>query len=111
MSSRSGSARSPRTSKKHSTIEWGCSPSEGQILAVRRSTGCRDRVHHHMKELRASRDGALRALFVVDPRPQVILLVGGDKRGQWEAWYRWAIPTADDLYDRYLDELIEEGLI
>ena len=67
--------------------------------------------HHHMKELRASRDGALRVLFVFDPRRQVILLVGGDKSGQWEAWYRWAIPTADDLYDGYLDELSEEGLI
>ena len=64
-----------------------------------------------MKELRASRDGALRVLFVFDPRRQVILLVGGDKSGQWDAWYRWAIPTADDLYDGYLDELSEEGLI
>ena len=32
-----------------------------------------------------------------------------NKPGQHQ--YRWAIPTADDLYDRYLDELIEEGLI
>ena len=64
-----------------------------------------------MKELRASSDGALRALFMFDPRRQVILLLGGDKSGQWEQWYRWAIPTADDLYDVYLDELRAEGLL
>ena len=64
-----------------------------------------------MKELRASRDGALRVLFMFDPRRRAILLLGGDKSGQWEAWYQWAIPAADDLYDEYLDELRVEGLI
>ncbi len=64
-----------------------------------------------MKELRASEGGALRVLFAVDPRRQAILLLGGDKSGHWTEWYEWAIPTADDLYDEYLDELREEGLI
>jgi hypothetical protein len=27
------------------------------------------------------------------------------------AWYEWAVSLADDLYDRYLDELQQEGLI
>ena len=36
--------------------------------------------HHNMKELRASANGALRVLFMFDPRRQVILLLGGDKR-------------------------------
>jgi hypothetical protein len=67
--------------------------------------------HHHMKELRASSEGALRVLFMFDPRRQVILLLGGDKTGQWESWYRWAIPKADELYDEYLDELRAEGLM
>jgi hypothetical protein len=67
--------------------------------------------HHNMKELRASRGGALRVLFVFDPRRQVILLLGGDKTGEWNAWYDWAIPAADDLYDVYLDELKREGLM
>jgi hypothetical protein len=74
-----------------------------------------DRVHisryHNMKELRAARDGALRVLFMFDPRRQVILLLGGDKRGMWNDWYRWAVPAADDLYDVYLDELKREGLV
>ena len=38
-------------------------------------------------------------------------LLGGDKSGQWNAWYEAAIPVADGLYDIYLEELREEGLI
>ena len=67
--------------------------------------------HHNMKELRASQGGALRVLFMFDPRRQVILLIGGDKSGEWQAWYDSAIPLADDLYDEYLADLKAEGLI
>jgi hypothetical protein len=67
--------------------------------------------HHNMKELRAAKGGALRVLFMFDPRRQVILLLGGDKSGEWSAWYEWAVPMADDLYDVYLQELRDEGLI
>lgn len=67
--------------------------------------------HSNMKELRASKGGALRILFAFDPRRHVILLLGGDKSGEWDAWYRTAIPTADDLYDTHLRELDAEGLI
>ena len=67
--------------------------------------------HHNLKELRASEGGALRMLFAFDPRRQAILLLGGDKTGEWNDWYEWAIPVADDLYDVYLDELRQEGLI
>lgn len=58
-----------------------------------------------------AKDGALRVLFMFDPRRQAILLLGGDKSGAWNDWYEWAIPAADDLYDDYLDELRQEGLI
>jgi hypothetical protein len=67
--------------------------------------------HHKMKELRAAKGGALRVLFMFDPRRQVIPLLGGDKSGEWDAWYEWAVPLADDLYDTYLAELRDEGLI
>lgn len=68
--------------------------------------------HSNMKELRAAAGGgALRVLFVFDPRRQVILLLGGDKSGQWDDWYGWAIPVADRLYELYLQELRDEGLI
>jgi hypothetical protein len=55
--------------------------------------------HHNMKELRA---GSLRALFVFDPRRRAVVLVGGDKRDDWSAWYEHNVPIADDLYDVYL---------
>ena len=76
--------------------------------AVDRIAGSR---HHNMKELRASEGGALRVLFMFDPRRHAILLIGGDKTGRCNEWYEWAIPAADDLYDRYLEELRGEGLI
>jgi len=71
----------------------------------------KDSRHQNMKELRVSQGGALRVLFAFDPRRAAILLLGGDKSGQWQAWYRRAIPRADDLFDDHLHELREEGLI
>ena len=40
-----------------------------------------------MKELLAAKGGALRVLFSFDPRRQAILLLGGDKSGEWNGWY------------------------
>jgi hypothetical protein len=65
----------------------------------------------NMKELRCSSDGALRVLFAFDPRREAILLLGGDKSGEWNAWYDWAIPKADELYAQYLRDLRREGII
>lgn len=64
-----------------------------------------------MKELRCSADGSLRVLFIFDPRRTAILLLGGNKTGQWDEWYRTAIPAADALYRIYLDELNAEGIL
>lgn len=57
--------------------------------------------HHNMKELRV---GTMRALFAFDPKRRAVVLIGGDKRGDWTGWYERNIPAADDLYDRYLKE-------
>lgn len=62
-----------------------------------------------MKELRASKGGALRVLFAFDPVRQAVLLIGGDKSGRWHEWYRETIPVADDLFDAHLRKLEEEG--
>jgi hypothetical protein len=32
----------------------------------------------------------------------VSTLVAGDKSGQWDKWYRAAVPRAERLYDDYL---------
>ncbi len=58
--------------------------------------------HQNMKELRASKDGALRVLFIFDPLRRAVFLLGGDKTGRWTEWYRTAVLIADDLYDEYL---------
>jgi hypothetical protein len=67
--------------------------------------------HQSMKELQAAKSGALRVLFSFDPRHQAILLLGGDKSGDWNDWYAWAVPLAGDPYDGHLGGLGEEGLI
>lgn len=64
--------------------------------------------HHNMKELRSS-GGHLRALFAFDPNRRAVVLVGGDKTGEWKAWYRSNIPRADRLYDQYLRGSGKEG--
>lgn len=65
-----------------------------------------------MKELRAAVGrSVLRALFMFDPRRTAILLIGGNKAVEWKAWYRTAIPTADHLYELYLQELRDEGML
>lgn len=64
-----------------------------------------------MKELRVGSEGQLRVLFAFDARRTAILLLGGNKTGRWNEWYRVAIPEADHLYDQYLEELRTEGLI
>ncbi|BCJ30222.1 type II toxin-antitoxin system RelE/ParE family toxin [Actinocatenispora sera] len=59
----------------------------------------------NLKELRA---GSIRVLFVFDPWRSIILLVAGDKAGQWTTWYRESIPLAEFRYDRYLYERRQE---
>jgi hypothetical protein len=57
-----------------------------------------------IQNLKELRPGTVRILFVFDPWRSSVLLVAGDKAGQWNAWYREAIPLAEDRYDRYLKE-------
>jgi hypothetical protein len=61
---------------------------------------------HNLKELRPGSAGRseIRVLFVFDPWRSAILLVGGDKSGEWSGWYRRAIPFAEELYEEYLKE-------
>jgi hypothetical protein len=66
--------------------------------------------HANLKELRP-RGSHLRILFAFDPRRTAILLLGGDKTGEWARWYEQAIPRADRLYDEYLSELSDEGIL
>jgi len=64
--------------------------------------------HPNMKELRPAA-GTIRILFAFDPRRHAILLIGGDKRRRWTAWYEEMVPTADSLYEEHLEQLKREG--
>jgi hypothetical protein len=46
----------------------------------------------------------VRILFIFDPERRAVLLIAGDKAGQWSAWYREAIPLAEARYALYLKE-------
>lgn len=66
--------------------------------------------HKNMKELRPGSSGRteLRILFAFDPERRAILLVAGDKSGDWKRWYVRNIPIADDLFDDHL-LMLKEG--
>jgi hypothetical protein len=61
----------------------------------------------NLKELRP-RQTTIRVLLVFDPWRSAILLIAGDKSGQWKTWYERAIPQAEELYAVYLKERAEE---
>jgi hypothetical protein len=43
-------------------------------------------------------------LFAFDPTRSALLLLGGDKAGNWQRWYRQNIPIAEQLYLEYTTE-------
>ncbi len=47
----------------------------------------------------------LRLLFAFDPERHAILLLAGDKAGNWQRWYTKNIPIADRLFDEHLRRL------
>lgn len=61
---------------------------------------------HNLKELRPGSSGTseVRVIFIFDPERNAVLLVTGDKAGNWTAWYRQAIPLAEERYAAYLKE-------
>ena len=65
---------------------------------------------HNLKELRPGSAGRteIRILFIFDPQRQAVLLVAGDKAGNWTRWYREAIKLAEDRYARFLATPPEE---
>ncbi|WP_028931558.1 type II toxin-antitoxin system RelE/ParE family toxin [Pseudonocardia asaccharolytica] len=57
-----------------------------------------------IQNLKELRPGTVRILFAFDPWRSSILLVAGDKAGQWRSWYRQAIPLAEQRYEVYLKQ-------
>jgi hypothetical protein len=67
--------------------------------------------HRNMKELRPGSSGRseLRILFAFDPQRRAIVLVAGDKAGNWKKWYLQNIPIADDRFDEHIVRLKGRG--
>jgi hypothetical protein len=59
-----------------------------------------------MKELRPASRGRseVRILYAFDYRRRAILLLGGDKAGQWAHWYDRNVPQADTLFARHVEQ-------
>jgi hypothetical protein len=85
--------------------------TRGPGLRFPYSSAVRGSRHGHMRELRIQHAGRpYRVLYAFDPRRCAILLLGGDKTGD-ERWYERNVPVADRLYDVYLRELKDEGIL
>src|ERR1017187_10949314 len=80
----------------------GDGPSLGRPL-VDRLKGSRI---HHLKELRPGSRGRseIRIIFAFDPTRSALFLLGGDKAGNWERWYRDNVPVAERRYLDYTTE-------
>ena len=65
----------------------------------------------NMKELRPPSPGQseIRILFAFDYKRRAVLLLGGDKRGKWNDWYREAVPKADALFREHQRKFEEDG--
>ena len=60
----------------------------------------------NLKELRPGSTGRseMRILFAFDPARKAIMLLAGDKSGQWKKWYKKNIPIAEERYQIYLEQ-------
>jgi hypothetical protein len=57
----------------------------------------------NLKELRisSSSNSAIRILYCFTKSRIALLLVAGDKSGQWSTWYQEAIEEAEETYERF----------
>jgi hypothetical protein len=59
-----------------------------------------------MRELRIQPHGdPLRVFDAFDPIRSAVLLIGGNKTGKEERFYKTMVPKADALYDEHLNNL------
>lgn len=107
--SATGTWHSMRPAPAWSGTRSSCSPSADPLgrPAADRITGS---ALHNLKELRPGSAGhtEIRILYIFDPQRRAVLLVAGDKTGQWARWYRDAIKLAEDRYARFLATPPEE---
>ncbi|MEI5098760.1 type II toxin-antitoxin system RelE/ParE family toxin [Streptomyces sp. PmtG] len=78
-------------------------PTLGRPLVVR----IKGADNHHLKELRPGSSGSseIRILFAFDPVRRAVLLVAGDKAGNWQRWYDVNVPIAEERYRAHVADL------
>ena len=80
----------------------------GASLKFPYSSGIKNSIHSHMRELRIQHAGnPYRILYAFDPRRTAILLIGGNKTSK-KQWYNKFVPIADRLYTEHLKILEKE---
>ncbi|MBY6388585.1 diaminopimelate decarboxylase [Rhodococcus erythropolis] len=70
--------------------------------------------HSNMKELRPPKTGAgevFRVLFAFDMESRAIMLVAGDKAGNWKKWYSKNIPIADGLLADHQQAIVDRRAV
>ena len=72
----------------------------GPVLGRPRVDSIKASSVRNLKELRVH--GGVRVLFAFDPNRRAVMLLGGDKTGSWNRWYRQAVPTAERRYADHL---------
>jgi hypothetical protein len=82
-------------------------PQEARCLAGQLVDRIKGAENHHLKELRPGSSGSseIRILFAFDPVRRAVLLVAGDKAGNWQRWYDINIPPAEERYRTHLADL------
>ena len=116
---------SPQFNAAVTTIETGCIAKVRAVIQAGQATACCSNPGRswaarsptapatsrlsNLKELRPGSAGRseIRTLYIFDPPAEHVLPVAGDKAGQREAWYRQAIPLAEQ---RDEDNLKQEDI-
>ena len=98
-----------RPGRPRSKVAQAVAADKGLRSADRWWTGSQAAGSITLKELRpgSAARSEIRVLFVFDPTRSALLLVGGDKAGNWLRWYKQNIPIAEQLYQDYTTEAEE----
>jgi len=89
----------------HASLEFvrdhGPEPDNRRIKQIKSS------IHPSMRELRPLASN-IRVLFAFDARQVGVVLVGGDKTGEWNGWYPRHVALADRLFSDHLRQTGQE---
>jgi hypothetical protein len=75
-------------------IAGGGSTMGGSFICTIRKTSL-----HKLKEARVDR--GVRLLFARDTNQKLVMLVGGDKTGEWNGWYDRNVRDAETRYEKH----------